>query len=101
MNEYSVEFFSTCPVNGVRIKYLLRIETPRVIRVEHLLATLPEGPSYHEAIADHMHEAWGGKQTITAHHHGVDIRTTRDGNPHRGTHWLDQSVGGMAGTPGY
>jgi len=78
VNIYRVEFFAKCPVNGIRIKYLLRIETTRVIRVESLLAAAEDiGGGYHEAIADDLASLFPGRQTLTAEHHGVHIETTR------------------------
>lgn len=78
LNVYSTEFFSRCPVNAVRIKYSLRIETAQTIAVEAILdriAMFREG--FHEAFADALFKDFGGIQTLTADHHGVTIVTTR------------------------
>jgi len=78
LNAYTTEFFSNCPNNGIRIKYRLRIETAGVIPVEQITAkveSISEG--YHEEIADELHAAFGGTQTLVADHHGVTIETTR------------------------
>ena len=78
MNEYTVEFFSACPANGVRVKYTLTVETHEVITVEALLevtGALRRG--FHEDHADRLFQKFGGRQTLRAHHHGVDIKTTR------------------------
>ena len=78
MNIYTTEFFATCPNNGVRIKYHLRIETSAVVPVEQLVAkieSLYEG--FHEGFADELFVAFGGKQILTADHHSVTIETVR------------------------
>lgn len=78
MNTYSTEFFSYCPSNDVRVHYKLVIQTKAVIIVEDLLAELRnQHRNYHEKIADELHEKFGGKQTLTAFHHGVLIESTR------------------------
>lgn len=78
MNIYTTEFFATCPNNGVRIKYTLRIETTAVIVVEHILAaTESYTTDFHEHIADALHGRFGGKQTLVADHHSVTIETVR------------------------
>lgn len=78
MNVYSTEFFSSCPNNGIRIRYRMTIKTRKVLSVEAILAkveSLAEG--YHEEIADDLFASFGGIQTLTADHHGVTIETTR------------------------
>lgn len=78
MNAYTTEFFANCPNNGLRIKYRLRIETSETIPVEQVTAkveSISEG--FHEEVADELLAAFGGKQTLTADHHGVTIETTR------------------------
>ncbi len=78
MNAYTTEFFATCPNNGIRIKYRLRIETHDVLAVEDIVATVESvGDSYHEELADEMLKRFGGRQTLVADHHGVVIETTR------------------------
>lgn len=78
MNIYRYQFVSRCPNNGRPIIYALEIETDEVVRVEHIMtaAALHES-AYHEEIADDMHARFKGRQTLKAHHHGVDIETRR------------------------
>jgi hypothetical protein len=78
VNTYRAEFFARCPINGARVHYTLRIETLEVIPVERIndvLHDLREG--LHEGIADSLCKAFGGRQTMTAFHHGVAIETVR------------------------
>lgn len=78
LNKYRTEFFARCPANGIRIKYTLVIETTKTIRVELIVSRIEvirEG--FHEALADELHAAFGGKQTLTADHHSVVIETER------------------------
>lgn len=78
MNEYTVEFFAVCPNNGIRIKYLLCIETQKTIEVEQIIDdVMLLNRGYHEEIADQLQRIFGGKQTMIADHHGVIIKTTR------------------------
>jgi hypothetical protein len=81
VNIYRTSFSATCPNNGETIAYALTIEATAVIMAEDIVAackraSLCEKP-YHETIADYLHKQLGGRQTITAHHHGVDIETRR------------------------
>lgn len=78
LNKYRIEFFARCPANGIRVKYVLLIETVEAIRVELIVnrvEAIREG--LHEALADELHAAFGGKQTLTADHHSVVIETER------------------------
>lgn len=78
MNAYTVRFLARCPANGIHISYCLRMETVDVIRVEALTAAVHGiGEGFHEAIADDLARRFGGRQTLTAEHHGVHIETTR------------------------
>lgn len=77
MNSYRVEFFAACPSNGARIHYRLRLDTSAVVMVEDILAAVSSAHGYHEAIADGLSLQFGGRQTLTAEHHGVTIETTR------------------------
>lgn len=78
MNTYSTEFFCTCPINNIRIKYQLRIETTTVVPVEQLVAKIESlDAMFHEEIADVLIASFGGKQTIVADHHSVTIETVR------------------------
>jgi hypothetical protein len=84
LNTYIIEFTAHCPTNGVRVKYSLRIATAaaRVIPVETILAEVEaiEGEqAFHEEIADRLAAKFPGSHLLTAHHHGVDIETTRQG----------------------
>ena len=80
MNIYTRQFAATCPNNGESIIYNLRIEAgEKVIQVEHIVtATALIKRGYHEQIADELHGRFGGRQTLRAHHHGVDIETIRE-----------------------
>jgi hypothetical protein len=78
MNIYTRTFVAMCPNNGATIIYTLRIETDKMIQVEHIVtATQMIGKGYHEVIADSLHAQFGGLQVMRAHHHGVDIETVR------------------------
>lgn len=78
MNSYLTEFFAQCPNNGQRIKYSLRIDSMEMIAVEQITAAVENvADAYHEEIADSLHAQFGGRQTLTADHHGVTIQTTR------------------------
>ena len=79
MNKYKTKFFSVCPVNKARIEYHLEIETKEIIGAEELLEALGTiyAEGFHEPMADDLHERFGGRQVLTAHHHGVDIETVR------------------------
>lgn len=78
MNIYRAKFAAVCPNNGALIEYALTLETDRFIMVEALqerLTAVTEG--YHEQIADLLCEDLGGRQTLVAEHHGVQIETRR------------------------
>ena len=78
MNIYRHQFVSHCPNNDKPIIYALEIETDSVIQVEHIVTACSlHKRAYHEAIADELHQRFDGRQTIRAHHHGVDIETQR------------------------
>jgi hypothetical protein len=80
MNIYTATFCARCPVNGAAIWYTLRIETSGRLLVETLQSQLEHvAPAFHEDIADAMLEKFGGQQTMTATHHGVQIETRRGG----------------------
>lgn len=81
MNKYRYVFTRTCPNNGLTIKYSLLIKSPNVLMVESIIEevdNLPES-GFHEAFADTLTRVLPGLQTLRAHHHGVDIETTRGG----------------------
>lgn len=78
MNIYRHQFVSVCPNNGAAIIYRLEIAADMMIPVEHVVTACALFKSgYHEAIADELHRRFGCKQTLTAHHHGVDVETRR------------------------
>lgn len=81
MNRYRTAFVAICPANGIAVTYRLRLETPDMVRVEAIQAAIAAvgGRGFHEDIADALHKALGGRQILKAHHHGVDIRTSRGG----------------------
>jgi hypothetical protein len=84
MNTYTTRFWARCPANQQVIDYTLRISTGEMILVERIrgvVEAIKEG--YHEEIADEIQREFGGSQTLTATHHGVDIETIR---PHL-AHW--------------
>lgn len=83
MNRYAIEFFAKCPSNGVRIKYSLAIDTDSLVMVEDILEAVEANtlqPVYHEKLANAFALLLPGLQVMTAHHHGVDIETTRNGD---------------------
>lgn len=79
MNIYTQRFFALCTKTKARVEYKLTIESHKTIMVEEIQNAVAEFESgdYHEAIADELHEKFGGTQTLDAHHHGTDIRTIR------------------------
>ncbi|CAN7642646.1 hypothetical protein [Paraburkholderia terricola] len=78
MNIYRCRFVSACPNNNSPIIYDLTIESQTMVHVEHITtACAMHKSAFHEAIADDLFERFGGHQTLTAHHHGVDIETRR------------------------
>lgn len=78
MNAYRTKFAAVCPVNGQIVQFDLRIETLSVLRVESIRAQVGMCThGFHEAFADQLHAALGGRQTLVAFHHGVEITTTR------------------------
>ncbi|MDI2707658.1 hypothetical protein QJ517_28680 [Pseudomonas aeruginosa] len=78
MNIYRHTFVAECPADGEQIIYRLEIRSPTMIRVEHIrTATALINCGFHEAIADQLHERFGGEQRITAVHQGVEVETVR------------------------
>ena len=84
MNSYTVRFFARCPKNGLRIDYTLTVERSEEddadghLLVEDLVdavSLLDRG--FHEDLADQLHREFGGRQMLTADHHGVTIQTVR------------------------
>ena len=80
MNIYRKTFVAVCPNDGEAIIYDLKIETDRTIYVEHInTATALIKMGFQEAIADDLHQRFGGLQTIQGTHQGVDLTTIRGG----------------------
>lgn len=79
MNQYKHTFMVKCPVNDKIIRYALVIQSASRILVENILSVVDALPAtgFHEDIADTLAAALPGRQTLTAHHHGVDIETQR------------------------
>lgn len=77
MNVYRQQFRATCPTNGRSVDYVLTIESPRMILVEDIQEATVELTGYHEDFANLLWQKFGGKQTLTAHHHGTDVETIR------------------------
>lgn len=78
MNIYRTTFEIECPNNSHRIRYHAEIATQSVIMVERIYGHFASLTSaFHEDIADSAFEAFGGRQVIKAHHHGVDVETIR------------------------
>lgn len=76
MNAYRYTFAAACPANGETIIYRLKIEKTERILVEHIkTACALWKAGYHEDIAADLHQRFGGRLTLTANHHGVDIET--------------------------
>lgn len=79
MNIYQHKFACFCPSNGQQIIYTLKIESQETILVENITAACARNEcAYQEQLADFLLKRLGGKQTITAHHHGVDVVTIRE-----------------------
>lgn len=77
MNIYTQHFRATCPKNGRSVDYVLTIESPRMIMVEDIQSAVADLNGYHEDFADRLLLAFGGQQTLCAHHHGTDVQTIR------------------------
>jgi hypothetical protein len=80
LNIYTIQFFSNCPNNGMRIQYDLRIESETPIRVENIFAEIDRVEDlFHEEMAYQLSMALPGRHTLSANHHGVHITTLRGG----------------------
>jgi len=78
MNIYCFKFECECPNNQQRIAYRVEIRSAQTIMVENIAGFfLSFTAAYQEDIADQSYQRFGGQQTISAHHHGVDIETRR------------------------
>lgn len=77
MNIYTQRFRATCPKNNCTVDYVLTIESTRMIMVEDIQAAVNKLEGFHEDFADSLLRQFGGRQTLSAHHHGTDIQTIR------------------------
>jgi len=89
INHYKKSFTALCPSNNIEIFYDLEIVSDFVIMVESIDAALNHINDmicseyadvlvgYHEQIADILYDQLGGRQSLVANHHGVDITTMR------------------------
>lgn len=78
-NLYIRRFVALCPNNAREIVYELRIKTAgRVIMAEDIVKATNRIEAFHEAIADRLYDIFGGRQVLTAYHHGVYIETVRE-----------------------
>lgn len=78
MNIYTQHFTAQCASNSRLVAYALTIESHVTIMVEDIQAEVGKLKSgYHEVFADQLFARFGGRQTMTAHHHGTDITTVR------------------------
>jgi len=60
------------------VLYTLSIEINAMLLVENLIEVVTmHDKGYHEDIADQLLREFGGVQTLTATHHGVEIKTIR------------------------
>lgn len=80
MNIYRHTFTARCPNNDATISYALEIRSRRTLMVEAIVEVCQFDIGFHEDIAETLHSRLGGRQRLTAHHHGVDIET-RHGKP--------------------
>lgn len=77
MNQYVHTFVVECPNNGMRVRYNLTITTPGRVLVEEIVEACSVSRAYHEDLADTLHARFGGRQVMSAFHHGVWITTSR------------------------
>jgi len=78
MNIYKYKFPLVCPVNKLKINYKLKIISKETIMVELIASQINSISEYlHEDLADAFFAKFGGVQVLTAHHHGIDIKTIR------------------------
>ena len=82
MNTYRYTFVAACPGNGEQIIYSLELQHADMVRVEHIkTACALHREGFQEAIAADLHTRFGGKLTLRAMHHGVEIETTLQPQP--------------------
>lgn len=78
MNIYTQYFTARCANNNRLVSYTLTIESHVTIMVEDIQAEVAKFEhGYHEQMADHLFAKFGGRQTMSAHHHGTGIVTVR------------------------
>lgn len=79
MNIYRHQFIVQCPANARPVIYDLEIQSHKMIHVEKIaVACQMWQQEFHEKIADALALQFPEtKQTLKAHHHGVDIETRR------------------------
>ena len=77
LNTYRYTFKCDCLVDGKTIWYTLEIKTLDQLMVEDIIGFSPDGPSIQESIADKFYARFGGEQTITGTHSGVEVVTHR------------------------
>ena len=82
MNIYRYTFIAACPCNGEQIVYLLELQHADMVRVEHIkTACALHRQGYQEDIAADLYQRFGGRLTLRATHHGVDIETILGNTP--------------------
>ena len=78
MNIYTYSFISQCPNDNDYIYYTAQIKTEQMIMIEDIKKYCEKyKKEYHESIADDLFSQFKGKQTITATHKSVKIKTIR------------------------
>ena len=78
MNIYSYGFNCICPNDSNIIYYTIKIKSQKMIMIERIKKHCGKyKKQYHEAIADDLFKKFGGKQTVTATHKNVKIKTVR------------------------
>lgn len=76
MNTYRYTFVAACPANGEQICYTLELQHTAKVLVEHIkTACALHREGYQEEIAADLHHRFGGRLTLRAMHHGVEIET--------------------------
>jgi hypothetical protein len=77
-NTYNHTFVATCPSDGEKIIYSLKIKAQETIMVEHIkTATALIKKGMQEQIADDLFLRFGGEQKLTGTHQGVLIISRR------------------------
>lgn len=76
-NTYIINYETKCPNNGDTIQYTLHITSLEKIMAEDIEDAVRFRDSYHEDMADILHQRFGGSQLLTATHGKVKIQTLR------------------------